>query len=54
MTHYFLTGASAGIGAALAKRLCENGYKVSAVARRDDRLATMATKLLAFGLQAVM
>ncbi|MGB2462001.1 MAG: SDR family NAD(P)-dependent oxidoreductase, partial [Candidatus Puniceispirillaceae bacterium] len=48
MTHYFLTGASAGIGAALATRLCENGHRVSAVARRDDRLATMATKLPGF------
>ena len=48
MTHYFLTGASSGIGAALATRLCENGHRVSAVARRDDRLANMATKLLGF------
>lgn len=48
MTHYFLTGASAGIGAALATRLCENGHRVSAVARRDDRLAAMATKLPGF------
>ena len=45
MTHYFLTGASAGIGAALAKRLCEHGHKVSAVARRQDRLASMAAEI---------
>ena len=44
MTHYFLTGASAGIGAALAKRLCEYGHRVSAVARRQDRLASMAAE----------
>ena len=42
MTHYFLTGASSGIGAALVDQLCKNGHKVSAVARRGDRLAEMA------------
>ena len=39
MTHYFITGASAGIGAALAAKLNKNEHHVSAVARRADRLA---------------
>jgi NADP-dependent 3-hydroxy acid dehydrogenase YdfG len=39
MSHYFITGASAGIGAALAKMLTDDGHAVSAVARRKQRLA---------------
>ena len=39
MSHYFITGASAGIGAALAKMLTDDGHTVSAVARRKQRLA---------------
>ena len=38
MTHYFITGASAGIGAALVKKLNKEKHHVSAVARRADRL----------------
>ncbi|MGA0950802.1 MAG: SDR family NAD(P)-dependent oxidoreductase [Candidatus Puniceispirillaceae bacterium] len=41
MTHYFITGASAGIGAALAKKLNKDKHHVSAVARRADRLAAL-------------
>jgi len=44
MTHYFVTGASSGIGAALAEQLCTKDHQVSAVARRADRLAIMAEK----------
>ena len=53
MTHYFITGASAGIGAALAKKLNEDKHHVSAVARRADRLATLQQALDYFcGYQA--
>lgn len=38
MTVVCITGASAGIGAACAKRFVENGAKVLLLARREDRL----------------
>ncbi len=37
-----VTGASSGIGAATTARLVNEGYKVHAVARREDRLASLA------------
>ena len=39
MAHYFITGVTSGIGAALVKQLCTGGHHVSGVARRADRLA---------------
>ena len=38
MSHIFITGASSGIGAALASQWLADGHKVTAVARRRERL----------------
>jgi NADP-dependent 3-hydroxy acid dehydrogenase YdfG len=48
MAHYFVTGASSGIGAALAEQLTAAGHQVSAVARRQQRLAALSKQLNAF------
>ena len=42
-----VTGASSGIGVELAKGLAERGYGVTLVARREDRLRTLADELAA-------
>ena len=44
-----ITGASAGIGTELARIFAANGHRVALVARRADRLATLADEIVAAG-----
>ena len=44
-----ITGASAGIGAELARVFASKGHRVALVARRADRLATLADEIVAGG-----
>ena len=44
-----ITGASAGIGTELARVFASNGHRVALVARRADRLTTLASEIVAAG-----
>ena len=44
-----ITGASAGIGTELARVFASNGHRVALVARRADRLTTLAGEIAAAG-----
>jgi short-subunit dehydrogenase len=44
-----ITGASAGIGAELARVFASKGHRVALVARRADRLETLAGEIVALG-----
>lgn len=45
MADYFITGASSGIGRALAQEVCRHKNRVWGVARRKDRLVELADEL---------
>jgi uncharacterized protein len=44
-----ITGASAGIGVALARVFARNGHELALVARREDRLQALADEIAAAG-----
>jgi NAD(P)-dependent dehydrogenase (short-subunit alcohol dehydrogenase family) len=50
----FITGASAGIGEALALEFARRGYAVAIAARRLDRLQDLAARLTAAGAARVL
>ena len=44
-----ITGASVGIGAALARVFARNGHEVALVARREKEMVLLANEIAVFG-----
>ena len=50
-----VTGASSGIGAALAREFANHGWDLALVARREDRLGELAEELKAkYGVDSLI
>ena len=47
----FITGASAGIGAGLAREYARRGARLALLARRTERLESLAAELRALGAE---